>query len=53
MISHPLHSPDLAPCDFFLSPRLEEQWFPDVQEIKTNAVTELIVLTLEPFPEDF
>lgn len=39
--SHPPYSPDLAPFDFFLFPRLKSalkgQRFQDVEEIKTNT----------------
>ena len=42
-VPHPPYSPDLAPCDFWMFPRLREKLrgrrFEDVEEIK-EAVTE-------------
>jgi len=39
---HPPHSPDLAPCDFFLFPRIKGQKkgksFADVREVKKKTV---------------
>ena len=50
---HPPYSPDLAPCDFWMFPRLKEKLrgrrFEDVEEMK-EAVTE----ALDTFPlEDY
>jgi hypothetical protein len=37
VIPHPLYSPDLAPCDFFLFPKMELKlkghWFDTTEEI--------------------
>jgi hypothetical protein len=45
MVPHPLYSPDLAPCDFFLFPRLKStlkgKQFQDVAEIQLNMAWEL------------
>ena len=41
----PLYSPDLAPCDFFLFPRLKRlmkgRRFDTIEEIKTRLLREL------------
>ena len=52
-VPHPPYSPDLAPCDFWMFPRLKEKLrgrrFEDVEEMK-EAVTE----ALDTFPlEDY
>jgi transposase len=45
VVSQPLYSPDLAPCDFFLFPKikmaLKGKRFQDVDEIKQNVTEEL------------
>jgi len=42
VIAHPPYSPDLAPCDFFLSPRMKglmkRKRFPDVSEVKKKTL---------------
>ncbi|KAL4100983.1 hypothetical protein QTP88_021004 [Uroleucon formosanum] len=57
VVPHPLYSPDLAPCDFFLFPRLKSalkgQRFQDVEEIKANTAAELKAITLEQFQRTF
>jgi hypothetical protein len=41
VILHPLYSPDLAPCDFFLFPKrklkLKGHWFDTIEEIKDES----------------
>ena len=43
IFSHPPYSPDLAPCDFFLFPKLKEHLkearFPSKSEAKREVVT--------------
>jgi transposase len=50
VIPHPLYSPDLAPCDFFLFPnmkfRLKGRHFDTIEEIQAESQE---VLTLEDF----
>lgn len=57
VVPHPSYSSDLAPCDFFLFPRLKSalkgQRFQDVEEIKANTATELKAITLEQFQRTF
>ncbi|KAL4090659.1 hypothetical protein QTP88_025453 [Uroleucon formosanum] len=57
VVPHPPYSPDLAPCDFFLFPKLKfalkGQRFQDVEEIKANTAAELKVLTSEQFQRTF
>ena len=48
-LQHPPYSPDMAPCDFFLFPKIKNQLkgrsFQDIEEIKENATRELKALT--------
>ncbi|KAL4120451.1 hypothetical protein QTP88_013142 [Uroleucon formosanum] len=57
VVPHPSYSSDLAPCDFFLFPRLKSalkgQRFQDVEEIKANTAAELKAITLEQFQRTF
>jgi hypothetical protein len=45
MVPHLLYSPDLAPCDFFLFPRLKStlkgRQFQDVTQIQINTTWQL------------
>jgi histone-lysine N-methyltransferase SETMAR len=45
LLPHPPYSPDLAPCDFFLFPRMKKtlkgKRFSDVDEVKENTLTAL------------
>ena len=54
---HPPYSPDLAPADFFLFPKLKATLkgsrFQTVEEIKENAIRELRVITESAFWEAF
>jgi hypothetical protein len=53
IISPPLHSPDLAPCDFVLflkmKLRLEGRRFDTIEEIQAESQEVLNALTLENF----
>ena len=40
-VRHPLYSPDLAPCDFFLFPKLRGCRYETIEEMK-EAVTKII-----------
>ena len=52
-IPHCPHSPDLAPCDFWLFPKLTGCRYERIEEIK-EAVTKVIdTLTQEDFHEAF
>jgi hypothetical protein len=46
-ISHPPHSPDLAPADFFFV--LKGKTFQDVEDIEKNVTAELNAVPLEVF----
>ena len=48
-VSHPLYSPDLAPCDFCLFPKLRVCRYETIEKMK-EAVTKVIdTLTQEGF----
>ena len=50
---HPPYSPDLAPCDFWLFPKLRGCRYETIEEMK-EAVTKVIdTLTQEDFHGDF
>ena len=52
-VPHPPYSPDLAPCDFWLFPKLRGCRFETIEEMKV-AVTQVIdMLTQEDFPWAF
>ena len=55
ILSHPPYSPDLAPCDFFLFPKLKEHLkgtrFQSINEAKREAVTWLTRQTPEFYQE--
>ena len=52
-IPHPLYSPDLAPCDFCLFPRLRGCRYETIKEMK-GAVTKVIdTVTQEDFHGSF
>ncbi|CAI6344606.1 unnamed protein product [Macrosiphum euphorbiae] len=57
VVPHPPYSPDLAPCDFFLFPKiktdLKGQRFDDIETIKKNAVDQLKQLKVEDFQHCF
>ena len=52
-VSQPPYSPDCAPCDFWLFPKLRGCCYETIEEIK-EAVTKVIdTLTLEDFHRAF
>lgn len=56
-VRHPPYSPDLAPNDFFLFPKLKKDLkgrrFQDTEEIKTNATEQLRTFSSEHFQACF
>jgi hypothetical protein len=57
VIPHPLYSPDLAPCDFFLFPKMKLKLkgcqFDTIEEILAKSQTVLDTLTETDFQEVF
>jgi transposase len=57
VIRHPLYSPDLAPCDFFLFPKiklkLKGRHFDTTEEIQAESQRVLDTLTEKDFREAF
>jgi hypothetical protein len=57
VVPHPLYSPDLAPCDFFLFPKDENQVegakIDTVEEIQVETQTVLNTLTKKNFQDAF
>jgi hypothetical protein len=57
VIPHPLYSPDLAPCDFFLFPKtklkLKGHRFDTIEEIQAESQGMLDTLTEKDFHEAF
>ena len=52
-LPHPLYSPDVAPCDFWLFPKLRGCRYETIEEMK-EAVTKVIdTLTQEDFDGAF
>ena len=56
-LHHPPYLPDLAPCDFFLFPKLKgilkETCFQGVEDIKTSMTRHLKTITKEEFSQCF
>jgi len=57
IVRHPPYSPDLAPCDFFLFPRVKG-WvkgkrFADVSEVKKKMLEVLNNISTEEFRKCF
>jgi transposase len=56
-VPHPPYSPDLAPADFFLFPKLKTtlkgRRFQTIKEIQENATGELRAITESAFQEAF
>jgi transposase len=54
---HPPYSPDLAPADFFLFPKLKTTFkgrcFQTIEEIQKNAIRELCAITESAFQVAF
>jgi len=57
VIPHPLHSSDLAPCDFFLFPKmklkLKGRWFDTTEEKQAESQRVLDTLIEKDFQEVF
>jgi len=53
VIPHPPYSPDLAPCDFFLFPRMKGKRFADVSEVKKKTLEVLNNISSEEFQKCF
>ena len=57
IVPHPPYSPDLAPADFFLFPKLKTTLkghrFPTIEEIRENAIREMHIITESAFQEAF
>ena len=57
IVLHPPCSPDLAPADFFLFPKLKttlkECHFKTIKEIQENAIKELCAITESAFQKEF
>lgn len=56
LVPQPLHSPNLAPADFFLLTKLKsvlKGQFESVEEIKENSLAELCTILKEAFQECF
>ena len=56
-LQQPPYSPDLAPCDFFLSPRLNKvlkgHRFEATEDIKQNSMKTLLDIAKEEFTKCF
>ena len=53
IVTHPAYSPDVAPCDFWLFPKLRGRRYETIEEIK-EAVTKVTdMLTEEDFDGAF
>jgi hypothetical protein len=53
VIPHPPYSPDLAPCDFFLFPRMKGKRFADVSEVRKKTLKALSNIGTEEFQKYF
>jgi len=57
VVPHPHYSPDVAPADFFLFPKLKTtlkgRHFQTIDDIQENAITELHAITESAFQEAF
>ena len=48
-VCHPPYSPDLAPCDFWLFPKLRGSRYETIEEIKEAVMKAIDTLTQEDF----
>ena len=48
-VPHPLYSPDLAPCDFWLFPKLTGYRYETIEEMKEAVTKTIDTLTQEDF----
>jgi hypothetical protein len=57
VIPHPPYSPDFAPCDIFLFPKmklkLKGRWFDTIEEIQVKSQRVFDTLTQKDFQEAF
>jgi len=57
VLHHPLYSPDLSPCDYFLFPKLKlplkGRLFEDVQDIQAAVASSLRAIPQEDVPRSF
>jgi transposase len=57
IVPHPPYSPDLAPAEFFLFPKLKTilkgHHFQTIEEIQENAIRQLRAITESVFEEAF
>jgi hypothetical protein len=57
VVPHPPYSPDLAPCDFFLFPRMKSKLkgrrFQDVTDIQEQSLTDLHAIPKSQFQRCF
>ena len=52
-VSHPLYSQDLAPCDFWLFPKLRGCHYETIEEMKEAVMKVIDMLTQEDFDGAF
>ena len=52
-VPHPPYSPDLAPCDFWLFPKLRGCRHETIEEMTESVMTVIDTLTQEDFLEAF
>ena len=52
-VPHPPYSPDLAPCDFCLFPKLRSYRYETIEEMKEAVMKVIDMLTQEDFDGDF
>ena len=48
-VPHPSYSPDLAPCDFWLFPKLRGCRYERIEEMKEALTKVIVTLTQEDF----
>jgi len=57
VLEHPAYSPDLAPSDFFLFPKIKEilieRHFDDIDDIRSNTTAALKAITQNQFQNCF
>jgi len=57
VLEHPAYSPDLAPTDFFLYPKIKEilkgRYFDDIDDIRSNTTTALKAFSQNQFQNCF
>jgi len=57
VLEHPAYSPDLAPSDIFLYPKIKEilkgRNFDDIDDIRSNTMAALKAIPLKAFPKLF